>query len=242
MSASKRKREDLPADNGTTANDSLAELHALTTVEYDRTAIDKLVHAYTQGTALHTELPTLGAAPVLHCCPRAYEDEFLREPVGNERACGRDQDCEGFNVQGTTGFALREFTYPGVPYADTRAICIICRRLEISKAFFKSETGNTDAGPALQISDHYNLVDVPGEYDVRDCIVSGKKYTGLPLPVVLHIRSAYTCHTRDGVKRLSQSRMRCPGTGESLEQGPFLARRAALVKQAALSEHCHLAT
>jgi len=235
MSSVKRKREDPPS-----ADDDMAELQKLSEVEYDRAAIDKLVEAYTHGP--HDEPPPTGATPVLHCCPRAYEDDFLREPVGNERACGRDQGCEGLRLQGTTGFALREFTYPGVPHEETRAMCLLCRRLEISKAFFKSETGNTDACPAIQIADHYNLVDVPGEYDVRDCIVSGKKYTGLQLPVVLHIRSAYTCHTKDGVRRLSQSRMRCPGTGDSLEQGPFLARRAALVKQAALSENCHPVT
>jgi hypothetical protein len=234
MSSAKRKRDDEQS-----VSSDMDELQALSDIEYDRAAIDALVEAYTQGTAPRDEPPSTGARPEMHCCPRAYEDDFLREPFGNERACGRDQKCEGLRLQGTPGFVVREFTYPGVPLGETRGICILCRRLEISTAFFKSETGNADASPAVQIADHYNLVDVPGEYDVRDCIVSGKKYTGLQLPVVLHVRSAYTCHTKDGVRRLSQSRMRCPFTGDSLEQGPFLGRRAALVKQAAHSENSH---
>lgn len=236
MSSTKRKREPTQADDG-----GLAELELLSSVEYDRTHIDTLLEAYTVQTSAKDASVDSGKPPILHCCPRAYEDDFLREAVGNERPCGRDKSCEGLKLHGTTGFVLREFTYPGTPHEEHRAMCLICRRLEISKAFFKSETGDTDTYPVMHLSDHYNLVDVPGEYDIRDCIVSGKKYTGLQLPVVLHVRSAYSCHTKDGVKHLSQSRMRCPGTGDTLEQGPFLGRRAALAlgKQAARSEKCH---
>ena len=237
MSAKRKRKDECPAKS------DIEELQALADIEYDRTAIDALVETYTHSTAPHGgTAPHVDAGPTIHCCPRAYEDDFLREPFGKERSCGRDQKCEGLMLQGTPGFVLREFTYPGVPFGETRGICLLCRRLEISTAFFKSETGNASTSPVVQIADHYNLVDVPGEYDVRDCIVSGKKYTGLQLPIVLHVRSAYTCHTTDGVRRLSQSRMRCPFTGDSLEQGPFLGRRAALVKQAALSENCHLVT
>ena len=165
----------------------------------------------------------------LHCCPRAYEESFLREPIGSERPCGRDLDCEGKKLPNTPGFVLREFLYPGAPANQQRALCLLCRRYEISRAYYKYETAPNAVAHNMRIADHYNIVGVPGEYDVRDCIVSGSTYTGLPLPVVLHCRSAYTCDTKDGVRVLRQSRMRCPGITEPDTQGSFLARRALSV-------------
>ena len=233
MSTNKRKREQATEEQDPHILRQLADL------SYDTAAIDKLVEQYNSA-AVHGEEPD---PKDLHCCPRSYEESFLREPVGTERACGRDMECEGTRLQGTDGFVLREFMYPGEEATDGRTLCLLCRRYEVSRAYYMYETGNTAAQHSLRITDHYNLVGIPGEYDVRDCIVSGTKYSGLPLPVVLHTRSAYTCHTKDGVKYLSQSRMRCPGTGggddnNPPDSGPFLMRRAALAKQAARSETC----
>ena len=228
MSTNKRKRL-APAEQQDTH-----VLRQLANLSYDTAAIDTLVEHYgsTPGECDST------SARALHCCPRSYEESYLREPVGVERACGRDLECEGLCLQGTDGFVLREFMYPGEAPKDGRTLCLLCRRFEVSRAYYKYETGSAAATRSLRISDHYNLVDIPGEYDVRDCIVSGSKYTGLPLPVVLHARTAYTCHTKDGVRHLSQSRMRCPGTEPPTEIGPFLMRRAALGKQVARSEKC----
>ena len=124
---------------------------------------------------------------------------------------------------------LREFIYPSTELQDTQGLCLLCRRYEISYAYYKYETGNGEASTNsfVRISDHYNLVGIKGEYDVRDCIVSSKACSGLPLPVVLHSRTAYSSYSKDGVKHLAQSRMRCPGI-ENIERGPFLGRRAAL--------------
>ena len=232
MSAPKRKR------NGDTDADPQT-LRALSELVYDNTAIDRLVqhHAQQASSGASASADADSSTGELYCCPRAYEDSFMREPVGTERPCGRDQSCEGLHLQGTSGFVLREFIYPGQAECEKRTLCLLCRRYEISRAYYKYETGHTAVQHGMRISDHYNLVGIPGEYDVRDCIVSGGKYTGLPLPVVLHARSAYTCHMKDGVRHLSQSRMRCPGTGETTETGPFLTRRAALVRQAARLEN-----
>jgi len=231
MSVLKRKRT-------TPVESEPAHLQPLTELSYDRAAIDKLVEHYSAA-ARPDGTDGKQDPPPLHCCPRAYEESYLSEPVGIERPCGRDLDCEGLSLQSTEGFVLREFTYPGESPGDRRALCLLCRRYEVSRAYYKYETGHSAPGHNMRLTDHYNLVGIPGEYDVRDCIVSGSKYTGLPLPVVLHSRSAYTCHTKDGVKHLSQSRMRCPGTGgETSDNGPFLMRRAALAKQAARSESC----
>ena len=86
------------------------------------------------------------------------------------------------------------------------------------------------------LSNHYNLVGVPGEYDIRDCIVSSGKYSGLPLPVVLHVRSAFQSYESDGVRCLLQSRMRYPDDPSDDIRGPFLGRRATLAEKVAPSK------
>ena len=48
----------------------------------------------------------------LECCPRAYEDDFLREPVGNEHFCANDKECEGMKINCPEPFILREFMLP----------------------------------------------------------------------------------------------------------------------------------
>ena len=198
-------------------------LKEITSLTFDEEAIDRLVE---QHVGQHTPSEDPQSVAPLHCCPRSYEELFLREPIGSERPCGRDLDCEGKKLPNTPGFVLREFIYPGTDANQQRMLCLLCRRYEISRAYYKHETSPNAVAHNMRISDHYNLVGIPGEYDVRDCIVSGSTYTGLPMPVVLHCRSAYTCDTKDGVRVLRQSRMRCPGVSESDTQGCFLARRA----------------
>jgi len=224
-SSTKKRRRD---ENIMPSVQRLEELMAIT---FDRTVIDDLIAQH----AKSLESATTQAQP-LHCCPRAYEEQFLREPTGSERLCARGKDCEGLKLDTPDAFMLREFLYPNTEPQDTRSLCLLCRRYEISYAYYKYETGNSDAAPntSVCISDHYNLVGVKGEYDVRDCIVSSSACSGLPLPVVLHSRTAYTVYSKDGVKHLAQCRMRCPGVND-IERGPFLGRRAALDAKVACS-------
>lgn len=222
----KRRRECEPSE--------VKRLTELVDLDYDRKAIDELVSAYVSTSAAGSGSSTAAADDII-CCPRSYEESFLHEPIGTQRPCARNNHCEGLTLQGTDGFILREFIYPGSEASETRQLCLLCRRHEISTAFYRYETGQNIKSDNLRISRHYNLVGIPGEYDVRDCIVSGNEYSGLILPVVLHIRSAYTCHMKDGVRHLTQSRMRCPGRSEPSEPGGFLGRRAGLTPNPAHS-------
>lgn len=205
----------------------VARLRSLTDIKYDREQIDTLVAQYRSAEVDEPCIPNN-----MVCCPRAYEESFLREPIGSERECARGRDCEAYHIICEKPFALREFIYPGQKPGDTRTLCLLCRRSEIARAYYRYETGHCQAAHNLRITDHFNLVGVPGEYDVRDCIVSSGKYAGIPLPVVLHIRSAYETHVKDGVRCLTQPRMRYPDTPAS-EPGSFLMRRATLVKKVA---------
>lgn len=226
----KRKR------SGECSND-ISTLKDMSSISYDQGVLDELIEYYRSKKDASGKDCNESIAEEMHCCTRAYEDSFLREPVGPERACARDQLCEGTQLTGFDGFVLREFLYPGQSAPQERQVCLLCRRYEISRMYFKYETNVSSPVPDVRISDHYNLVGVAGEYDIRDCIVSGENFTGLPMPVVLHIRSAYSSYTKDGVKCLQQNRMRCPGTADddSTSSGSFLMRRAALEAKAARS-------
>lgn len=205
-------------------------LRSVVDPEFDREQIDQLIEQYRV-----SEADSSTDTCELVCCPRDYEESFLREPVGSERACSRGKDCEGLQLLVDTPFVLREFIYPGSSATSTRSLCLLCRRDEISRAHYRYETGHSKVAANVRITDHYNLVGVPGEYDVRDCIVSSGKYCGIPLPVVLHVRSAYTSKVEDGVLCLKQTRMRHPEREDSSNSGSFLMRRAALLKKVARS-------
>ena len=226
MSAPVKKRR-----RGEAIVPSVQRLKDLMALKFDRSIIDDLIEQHSKSMDDLTE-----SQSPLHCCPRAYEETFLREPTGSERLCCRGKDCEGLLLDVANPFILREFLYPHCEPQDAQALCLLCRRYEISYAYYKHETGNGEPPPHsfVRISDHYNLVGVKGEYDVRDCIVSSKACSGLPLPVVLHSRTAYSSYSKDGVKHLAQCRMRCPGITEN-ERGPFLGRRAALEPKVAPS-------
>lgn len=225
---SRKRQRSIEAEDELTAEDRLREL---LDIAFDRDQIDLLLTQY------RSQESTEAGGNDLMCCPREYEERFLREPVGPERACSRGKQCEGLQLLVKDPFVLREFIYPGCKPQPTRSMCLLCRRDEISRAYYRYETGSTKIESNIRITDHYNLVNVPGEYDVRDCIVSSGRYSGIPLPVVLHIRSAYSTTTKNGVRHLLQTRMRVPGSTveESSSSGSFLMRRAALEKKVALS-------
>ena len=193
--------------------------------KYDYVHMDELVRQYTENMGSNTTTDP----PALHCCPRSYEEAYLREPVGTERQCANNEKCEGLHIPGCTGFILREFQYPEGPPNSTRQLCLMCRRKEVSRMYFHYEAVCPAVHPSVHVSSHYNLVGVPGEYHVRDCILSQGKYTGLCMPVVLHIRSAYSQIVVDGVRQYQQRYRDGGNAADSAERGPFLARRVSLM-------------
>ena len=186
--------------------------------------IDTLVEQYARRQNPQAEHPSVV------CCPPAYEETFLREPLGDERACVHGDNCEGLKIPCKTPFVLREFLYPGKHEpADNqvRGMCLLCKRFEIAKMFFHFEAQDNDMPPSqVAISKHYNIIGVPGEYCIDDCIVSHGRHTGLIMPVVLHIRSAYVLHIDQGVKHYKQTHL--PDPGQPNATCAFLAKGAAL--------------
>ncbi|MAI34443.1 MAG: hypothetical protein CMM07_22600 [Rhodopirellula sp.] len=175
----------------------------------------------------------------IECVPRSYEEEYLREAIGSERNCVNDDQCQGLKISNCSGFVLREYKLPSeepMASGSHRSMCLMCRRYEVARLYYRYQALGKAPPEKTCISSFYNLVNVDGEYDMRDCIVSQNGYSGLALPVVLHSKSGYTQHCVGGVKFFKQSRLRCPGTQTNMH-GPFLTRRAGLRTQAAGSAH-----
>lgn len=191
---------------------------------YDFKQMDELIEIY----AAHAN-GNSDEAP-LECVPRKYEDDYLREPVGSERQCVNDDQCQGLRISNCTGFVLREFILPSeeaAPAKDARQMCLMCRRYEVARVFYRYQALGRPMCPSVSIANYYNLVGVDGEYNIRDCIVSHNGYSGLKMPVVLHTKGAYTQHSSGGVRFFKQTAFRSSGTDEH-KVGPFLARRASL--------------
>jgi hypothetical protein len=228
----KRKRASYGTFSQNKAGETYERLCALMAPGHDHSQIDALLAQHQKSAGDVSHAPTQD----LVCCPRAYEESYLREPVGSERPCARGKACEGMSLLVSSHFVLREFLYPGAKEGDAKSLCLLCRREEVSNAYYRLETGSDIVTGGVTLSDHYNLVGVPGEYDVRDCIVSSGKYTGLPLPVVLHVRSAFKAYESNGVRCLSQARLRYPDDAAEESRGPFLGRRATLDEKVAPSK------
>ena len=105
---------------------------------------------------------------------REYEENFLREPQSNERGCPLGTACESFEMG---QFVCREFLLPSQlnEYNRTSSLpkypqlCLLCRRSEICKMYINSRADNSPT--AAVISDIRNLVGIPGEYDIKQCLL-----------------------------------------------------------------------
>ena len=175
-------------------------------------------------------------APDIVCCPRSYEEDFLREPVNDERGCSKNSACQGMLIPCDAPFVLREFFLPGEKREkNNHGLCLMCTRYEIARQFFRSAAG--DGMPAAaHVSKYYNSTSVPGEYNIKDCIVNPGKHFGLTLPVVLHVRSAYELRVIDGVKQYTQCHY-CDNTRDSASIGPAFLCRGAVLRSREATAH-----
>lgn len=152
---------------------------------------------------------------------REYEDEYLREPVGSERPCLLGNQCEGLKITMARDrrFILREFLLPSEQkeyeatgkFKPERRLCLMCKRKETARAFINIRADGMGMREDSILQDWRNLVDVEGEYCLKDCIISSRHtYEGLIDPIVLHIRSAYRLVEKDGIRYYQQWRMGYP--------------------------------
>ena len=127
-------------------------------------------------------------------------------------------------------FILREFLLPSEQkeyettgkYRPEKRLCLMCKRAEIARAYINTRANGMGMRDDSILQDYRNLVDVEGEYNLKDCILSSRHiYEGLIDPIVLHIRSAYRLIEKNGVRHYEQWRMGYPSsTQHFLFQAP----------------------
>ena len=152
---------------------------------------------------------------------RDYEERYLREPTGDERKCALDENCQGLQIDHARdhAFILREFLLPsqeetwkrtGQLPAD-RQLCLMCKRAEVLRAYVNIRADNMGVKTQATLQDYRNLVNVPGEYMLDDCICSlPHRYQGLLDPIVKHKKNAYRVRTINGLRHYEQWKMRKP--------------------------------
>lgn len=168
----------------------------------------------------------------IEAVPRAYEESFLCEPIGSQRPCLRGSQCEGLNITmaGDRAFILREFLLPSEQkkyeetgkYRPESRLCLMCKRTEIARGYINTRAAAMGISDDSILQDYRNIVNVEGEYNLKDCILSSRHvYEGLIDPIILHIRSAYRLIEKDGVRHYEQWRMGYPSqTQHFLFQAP----------------------
>lgn len=153
---------------------------------------------------------------------RAYEEGYLREPIGKERPCIMGEQCQGLHLPHVhdNAFVLREFLLPTEEDEFKRTgklpnagrLCLMCKRSEIARAFINIRADGMGVKNNIVLQDYRNIVDEEGEYCLEDCILSSHTiFQSLLDPVVLHLRNAYRLKVVDGVRYYEQWRMKYPG-------------------------------
>ena len=153
---------------------------------------------------------------------RAYEEQYLCEPVGKQRPCIMGDQCQGMHLPHVleNAFILREFLLPTEEEEYGRTgklpsegcLCLMCKRSEIARAFINIRADGMGVKNNVILQDYRNIVDVEGEYCLDDCLLSSQTvFQGLLDPIVLHLRNAYRLKVVNGVRHYDQWRMKYPG-------------------------------
>ena len=130
--------------------------------------------------------------------PRAHEEAMLRTPRGDEPPCSNGAHCYGNKLQCAGGgatlvaFFLEHEWAPYMRSGDvsklpSRAqVCLLCTRIDVARVITSLRVNNCAYKPVRFIlTPFYNLVNVPGEYPLEDCMgPSQHLHEGLAAPMV----------------------------------------------------------
>ena len=138
---------------------------------------------------------------VVHLHTRKWEEAWLlRTPIieWGERACVNGLQCQGYAACFSKKGVAREYVSPQEhaqwmsfgkwPHlAMPQRQCLMCKRYAASKGYWSSRAARRSANPAnFLLVEFYNLVNVPGEYAINQCIWNQGPYMGLWGPVAEH--------------------------------------------------------
>lgn len=138
---------------------------------------------------------------------RAQEErELLRQPVGAERPCVNDEQCEGTKIPGAVKIVLREactfrevreFMEKGT-WPEGRRPCRMCARKAANADCYNFRANGQVVKAKGLLHTFCNLVNTEGEYAIEDVMMSSStKHFGLFGPVPIHCRLWYRQYQDD---------------------------------------------
>ncbi len=149
-----------------------------------------------------------GPVPDVPLVTKTYEESFMRESCGGERACAMGDRCECMFIDKNAPFVGTEFLLRGETNTEKEPkMCVLCCRRTTQKLFFDVCYSGKRVQGLIQ---HYgNLCNQPGEY-ARECMLicpPGAQWHGMPLPIMSHQRNRYRVVIVAGIKHLEQLRV-----------------------------------
>jgi hypothetical protein len=146
---------------------------------------------------------------------REEEEAHLREALPHERKCIKGEECEALNLEGPlTPFIMVEHltaAQKAAEYPPAEAqLCILDKRVAQNYLYLQSLAEKTDHSNLF--TSHANLVNLPGEYDISQCMLASNADTFGLAPCVIHCRPCYEyfVHPVTGVQYFRQTGYRYP--------------------------------
>lgn len=189
-----------PPPNATPAQEALvAKLNAMP----DPRILAATRQMWTNASERHPPSRTIveaSAAVATSVCTRKWNEEMLRTPHGFERPCGMKEKCAARRYYQMT---LREFMTPeevdalkthgrrGGGAADRP--CLLCIREALTTIWIESSLGESPMAQGAYPQPFKNIVGVPGEYDMSECIPLVCSFLQ---PIVMFIPSHFERHER----------------------------------------------
>jgi len=187
--------------------DTGARQEIVRTVPYYRESLGETASSPWGQPTTTTAEPPGSTVPNVHAHSRAWEEAWLlRTPIveWGERACVMGEKCEGMSPTFDARGVLREYVSPK-EHAQWMAFgvwphlslgcrqCLMCKRKVVGNSYWSSRGAVRSANPNSQmLIDFYNIVDIPGEYYIGQCLWNNGPYMGFWGPVVRHQLRYYT--------------------------------------------------
>lgn len=133
------------------------------------------------------------------------ERMLLRTPIGQERRCVNDDNCEGTQIMAAKKVILKEAcSFKDLEeflktrmWPQQRKPCRMCARKAVASDYFNFKGNREAARPDGSIHSHYNYINTEGEYAAQDVIMSSSfTHHGLFAPVVIHCRLYYRQYSK----------------------------------------------
>lgn len=153
--------------------------------------------------------PGESTVPDVHLHTRSWEEAWLlRSPIQEwgERPCVMGKQCQGHSYCFDSRTELREYVSPEEhahwmtfgkwPHlASPERQCLMCKRNGVAMNYWSSRAARRPANQKNQLLvEFYNLVNVPGEYHIGQCLWNQGPYMGLYGPVPWHHLPNYSTH------------------------------------------------